>query len=90
MNFLAILIICGIIGGLVGKILNYEVPDSVAGCIIASCIGAALGYEFLPRFGPSVLGIAISPALVGSIICITIISLILIFRKKKKKKHHSK
>lgn len=45
MNFLAILIICGIIGGLVGKVLNYRVPDSVAGCI-----GAALGYEFLPHF----------------------------------------
>ncbi|WP_257784517.1 hypothetical protein [Staphylococcus equorum] len=41
MNFLAILIICGIIGGSVGKILNYRVPDSVAGCIFASCIGAA-------------------------------------------------
>ncbi|OEK70205.1 hypothetical protein AST01_04570 [Staphylococcus equorum] len=85
MNFLAILIICGIIGGLVGKILNYRVPDSVAGCIIASCIGAALGYEFLPHFGPILFGFSISPALIGSVIFIIIISTILITRKKNKK-----
>ncbi len=83
MNFLVILIICGIIGGLVGRVLNYKAPDSIVGCIIASCVGAALGYKFLPHFGPIVFGFSISPALIGSIIFTLIISIILLIIKKK-------
>lgn len=83
MGFLLYLIVGGLIGWLAGLIIGKDVPGGVIGNIIFGIIGAWLGGELLGGFGPSLAGIAIIPALIGSIIVVFLVSLILRSMRKK-------
>ncbi|KHD85075.1 GlsB/YeaQ/YmgE family stress response membrane protein [Heyndrickxia ginsengihumi] len=77
MSFIFYLIVGGIIGWLAGLILGKNIPGGIIGNIIAGIIGAWLGGLIMGHFGPDIAGIAIIPALIGSIILVFILSLIL-------------
>lgn len=77
MGFLAYLIIGGIIGWLAGLILGKNIPGGIIGNIVAGIIGAWVGGLIFPEMGPVIWGMAIIPALIGSIILVAILSLLL-------------
>ncbi|MBS4194106.1 GlsB/YeaQ/YmgE family stress response membrane protein [Lederbergia citri] len=77
MGFLLYLIVGGIIGWLAGLILGKDIPGGVIGNIIAGIIGAWLGGAIFGDWGPDVAGIAIVPALIGSLVLVFVLSLIL-------------
>ena len=53
------------------------IPGGILGNIIAGIVGSAVGSWLLGHWGPSIAGIYIFPALLGSIILIFLISLAL-------------
>ncbi|KRG09704.1 membrane protein [Lederbergia galactosidilytica] len=77
MSFLLYLIIGGIIGWIASLILGRNIPGGIIGNIIAGIIGAWIGGALLGDWGPQVAGMAIVPALIGSLILVFIMSLIL-------------
>lgn len=77
LSFILYLIVGGIIGWLAGLILGKDIPGGIIGNIIAGIIGAWLGGLILGDWGPDISGIAIIPALIGSIILVFIVGLIL-------------
>lgn len=77
MGFLLYLIVGGIIGWLAGLILGKDVPGGIIGNIIAGIVGAWIGGALLGDWGPTMAGIAIVPALIGSIILVLVLSLIM-------------
>lgn len=76
-SFIWSLIIGGILGWLAGLIIRRDVPGGIIGNIIAGFIGSWLGSAILGRWGPTVGGFHIIPALIGAIILIFIVSLIM-------------
>lgn len=77
MGFILILIVGGLIGWAAGAILGKDIPGGILGNIIAGIVGSAVGSWLLGHWGPSIAGIYIFPALLGSIILIFLISLAL-------------
>ncbi|RLQ96178.1 GlsB/YeaQ/YmgE family stress response membrane protein [Falsibacillus albus] len=77
MGLLLYLVIGGIIGWAGSFIAGRNVPGGVAGNIIAGILGAWIGGIIFGDKGPVVAGMAVFPALIGSIIFVMIISLIL-------------
>lgn len=82
MGFIVMLIVGGLIGWLAGVILGKDIPGGIIGNIIAGLIGSAIGGSLLSDFGPVWGGIAIIPALIGSIILILVVSFILKLLRK--------
>lgn len=74
MEILWMLIVGGIIGWLASLITGRDVPGGIIGNIIAGFVGAWLG------------GLAIIPAIIGSIILVLIVSFIM--RKMGQKNNH--
>ncbi|WP_432370380.1 GlsB/YeaQ/YmgE family stress response membrane protein [Staphylococcus chromogenes] len=77
MGFILMLIVGGLIGWAAGAILGKDIPGGIIGNIIAGLIGSAVGTAIFGHWGPSLGGVYILPALIGSIIFIVILSLIL-------------
>ena len=76
-GLIGMIIVGGIIGWIAGLILGKDVPGGILGNIIAGIVGSAVGSWLLGHWGPSIAGIYIFPALLGSIILIFLISLAL-------------
>ncbi|MBX8992845.1 MULTISPECIES: GlsB/YeaQ/YmgE family stress response membrane protein [Staphylococcus] len=76
MHLIIMLIIGGLIGWIAGGIVGKDIPGGIIGNIIAGIVGAALGHWILGEWGPSLGGIAIFPALIGTIVLVFIVSLI--------------
>ncbi|WP_066059707.1 GlsB/YeaQ/YmgE family stress response membrane protein [Robertmurraya korlensis] len=70
MGLLLYLIVGGIIGWLASLISGNNLPYGVIGNIICGIVGAWIGGMLLGAWGPSLAGIAIVPALIGSILFI--------------------
>ncbi|XVK03471.1 GlsB/YeaQ/YmgE family stress response membrane protein [Staphylococcus lugdunensis] len=81
MGFILMLIVGGLIGWAAGAILGKDIPGGILGNIIAGIVGSAVGSWLLGHWGPSIAGIYIFPALLGSIILIFLISLALKAKK---------
>ncbi|MCJ7841246.1 GlsB/YeaQ/YmgE family stress response membrane protein [Lederbergia sp. NSJ-179] len=77
MTFLLYLIIGGIIGWIASLILGKDVPGGIIGNIIAGIVGAWIGGALFGDWGPQLAGMAIIPALIGSLILVFVLSLIL-------------
>ncbi|WP_412521683.1 GlsB/YeaQ/YmgE family stress response membrane protein [Staphylococcus simulans] len=86
MGLILMIIVGGLIGWLAGAILGKDIPGGILGNIIAGIVGAWLGSSLLGSWGPSLGGIAIFPALIGTILLIVILSLILGAIHKNKRK----
>lgn len=76
MGFIVMLIVGGLIGWAAGAILSKDIPGGIIGNIIAGLIGSWLGTLIFGEWGPSLGGVFIFPALIGSIILIAVVSLI--------------
>ena len=74
------LIISLVVGGLIGwvaeVIMKRDVPGGVIGNIVLGFIGSWLGGLLLSDFGPVIQGLAIVPAILGSLLVVFIFSLI--------------
>ncbi|MCE4965161.1 GlsB/YeaQ/YmgE family stress response membrane protein [Staphylococcus chromogenes] len=77
MGFILMLIVGGLIGWAAGAILGKDIPGGIIGNIIAGLVGSALGTALLGHWGPSLGGVYILPALIGSIVLIVLASLVL-------------
>ncbi|OZI12285.1 GlsB/YeaQ/YmgE family stress response membrane protein [Bacillaceae bacterium SAS-127] len=77
MGFIMYLIVGGLIGWFAGVILGKDIPGGIIGNIIAGIIGAWVGGKLLGTMGPMMAGIAIIPALIGSVILVLIASFFL-------------
>lgn len=82
MGFILMIIIGGLIGWAAGAILGKDIPGGIIGNIIAGIVGSWLGGVLLGSWGPTIGGIDIFPALLGSIILIFVFSLIIKAIKK--------
>lgn len=69
-----VLIIGGVIGAVASMIVNRNMPMGWVGNIIGGLLGAWLGESLLGTWGPDVAGMAIFPAIVGSLIVVLLIS----------------
>lgn len=69
-----VLIIGGVIGAVASMIVNRNIPMGWVGNIIGGLLGAWLGESLLGTWGPDVAGMAIFPAIVGSLIVVLLIS----------------
>ncbi|KAA1042413.1 GlsB/YeaQ/YmgE family stress response membrane protein [Macrococcus equipercicus] len=77
MGLILTLIMGGLIGWIAGMIMGTDIPGGKIGNIIAGLIGASLGGFLLGSWGPSIWGVHILPALIGTILLIAIVSIIL-------------
>lgn len=75
MELLFYLIVGGIIGWISSEVMGKGIPGGIIGYIITGVLGAWIGGELLGIFGPIIGGIAVFPALIGSIILIFLIGL---------------
>lgn len=75
------LIVGGIIGWLAGMIMGRDIPGGIIGNIVAGMLGSWIGDQFF-HFGPIMGGIAVFPALLGSIILIIVVSAVMKNSKK--------
>lgn len=69
-----VLIIGRVIGAVASMIVNRNIPMEWVGNIIGGLLGAWLGESLLGTWGPDVAGMAIFPAIVGSLIVVLLIS----------------
>ncbi len=76
LSFLIIAIIVVIIAAVAEKLSPFSMPGSWAGLLIAGFIGEWIGSVIFGPWGPTVLGVSLIPALVGSFIIIFIVGLI--------------
>lgn len=76
MGLLLYLIVGGIIGWLASLIAGNNLPYGIIGNIICGIIGAWIGGMLLGTWGPAFAGIAILPALVGSILFVLLLRVI--------------
>jgi uncharacterized membrane protein YeaQ/YmgE (transglycosylase-associated protein family) len=76
MELLLYLIVGGIIGWLASLIAGNNLPYGIIGNIICGIIGAWLGGMLLGTWGPSLAGIALLPALIGSIVFVLLLRVI--------------
>jgi uncharacterized membrane protein YeaQ/YmgE (transglycosylase-associated protein family) len=67
-GLLVTLAIAGLVGWLAYKFVPVKLPYGFLGAVVAGLIGSWIGGWLLGDLGPSVGGIAIFPALVGSLI----------------------
>lgn len=65
---LVTLVIAGVVGWLAWKFVPIKLPYGFLGAIVAGLIGSWLGGWLLGDVGPELGGIAILPALVGSLL----------------------
>ncbi|SCS28024.1 GlsB/YeaQ/YmgE family stress response membrane protein [Staphylococcus caeli] len=83
MGFILMLIVGGLIGWIAGGILGRDIPGGILGNIIAGIVGAWLGSLIFGDWGWHLGGIAIFPALIGTIILVALVSFILGKLRKK-------
>ncbi|AID00775.1 membrane protein [Staphylococcus xylosus] len=82
-GFILMLIVGGLIGWIAGGIVGKDIPGGILGNIIAGVVGAAVGSWIFGDWGWHLGGIAIFPALLGTIILVAVVSFIFgKFRKK--------
>lgn len=86
MGLIVMLIVGGLIGWLAGAILGKDIPGGILGNIIAGIVGAWVGSAIFGDWGPSLGGLAIFPALIGTILLILIVSFIFGAIHKNKRK----
>jgi uncharacterized membrane protein YeaQ/YmgE (transglycosylase-associated protein family) len=67
-GLLVTLVIAGIVGWLAYKFVPVKLPYGFLGAVVAGLIGSWIGGWLLGDVGPELGGIAIFPALVGSLI----------------------
>jgi uncharacterized membrane protein YeaQ/YmgE (transglycosylase-associated protein family) len=65
---LVTLLIAGVVGWLAYKFVPVKLPYGFLGAVVAGLIGSWIGGWLLGEVGPELGGIAIFPALVGSLI----------------------
>ena len=82
-GFIIMLIVGGLIGWIAGGIVGKDIPGGILGNIIAGIVGSALGSCILGDWGWHLGGIAIFPALIGTIILVALASFILGKLRKK-------
>ena len=82
-GFILMLIVGGLIGWIAGGIVGKDIPGGILGNISAGIVGAALGSWIFGDWGWHLGGIAIFPALIGTIILVAVVSFI--FGKLRKK-----
>lgn len=82
-GFILMLIVGGLIGWIAGGIVGKDIPGGILGNIIAGVVGAAVGSWIFGDWGWHLGGIAIFPALLGTIIFVAVVSFI--FGKLRKK-----
>lgn len=82
-GFILMLIVGGLIGWIAGGIVGKDIPGGILGKIIAGIVGAAVGSWIFGDWGWHLGGIAIFPALIGTIILVAVVSFI--FGKLRKK-----
>lgn len=76
MELLLYLIVGGIIGWLASLISGSHLPYGIIGNIICGIVGAWLGGMLLGTWGPSLAGISLLPALIGSIVFVLLLRVI--------------
>ncbi|MGG2937320.1 GlsB/YeaQ/YmgE family stress response membrane protein [Bacillus pacificus] len=76
MGWIITLIVGAIIGAIAGSITGKDFPAGMFGNIIAGLLGAWLGGKLFGDWGPSLGGIHIIPALLGSIVLVLIVSFV--------------
>jgi uncharacterized membrane protein YeaQ/YmgE (transglycosylase-associated protein family) len=67
-GLLVTLLIAGVVGWLAYKFVPVKLPYGFLGAVVAGLIGSWIGGWLLGEVGPELGGIAIFPALVGSLI----------------------
>lgn len=70
------LLVAGLVGWLADSIVPGEIPLGWLGAIMAGLVGSWIGAALFGRFGPSLAGISIIPAVIGAIILAFLISLV--------------
>ena len=68
LGLLVTLLIAGVVGWLAYKFVPVKLPYGFLGAVVAGLIGSWIGGWLLGDVGPSLGGIALFPALVGSLI----------------------
>ena len=68
LGLLVTLVIAGIVGWLAYKFVPVKLPYGFLGAVVAGLIGSWIGGWLLGDVGPEIGGIAVFPALVGSLI----------------------
>ena len=76
MELLLYLIVGGIIGWLASLIAGNHLPYGIIGNIICGIVGAWMGGMLLGAWGPSLAGISLLPALIGSIVFVLLLRVI--------------
>lgn len=71
------LIIGGIIGAIAGAITNRGGSMGLIANIVAGLVGSAIGQSLLGHWGPHLAGIALIPAIAGSVIVVAVVSFFL-------------
>lgn len=84
MGLIIMLIVGGLVGWVAGMIMGTDIPGGKIGNIIAGLLGAWVGGQLIPGFGPEFGGVYIIPALVGTILLIAIVSIVLQMMHKRR------
>jgi uncharacterized membrane protein YeaQ/YmgE (transglycosylase-associated protein family) len=71
-----LLLVAGFIGWLADAIVPGKLPYGWLGAVVSGLVGAWIGGLILGSLGPDIAGIAIVPALVGTVILAFVINLI--------------
>ncbi len=71
-----LLLVAGFIGWLADAIVPGKLPYGWLGTIVSGLVGAWIGGLILGSLGPDIAGIAIVPALVGTVVLAFVINLI--------------
>lgn len=82
-NLIWLLVIGVAIGGLAGAISNPDSPLGLLSDIAAGLIGAWLGETLFGDWGPKIAELALLPAIIGTIIGVTISAWVFTRRRKK-------
>lgn len=82
MHILLTLVLGGVIGAIAGWITHKHIPGGIIGNVLIGFVGSVLGRALLGPFGPVWKGFFFLPALLGSVICVLIISLLHIMINK--------
>jgi len=74
--FIISIIMSLMIGYVAEKLVPFDMPGGMFGCIIAGFIGAWIGHGLFGAWGPSIAGFYLIPALIGAIIVVVIVGFI--------------
>jgi Transglycosylase associated protein. len=76
-SLLVTLLVGGLIGMIAGAILKKGSSMGILANIFAGLAGSFVGVSLFGRFGPSLAGISIIPAVIGAIIVVAVVSFFL-------------